>query len=132
MLIAKQPLLRDLGKFSAGMGGVLTTIGLKNTKEKRNIEVRDVNFSYALQKGRGIFDRLCKNKAKELNNFKVLFCDLEKNELKPNSELRYNDIQDMAHIGSSIILGEKEFITADENLGKLNPFIDEIEIKTEI
>lgn len=107
--ISKKALLNDLRGHQASMGAVLTSINLKE------VDIVDVD---GFKKGKRFFNDLCSKEDPNLKNFKDNFCYNKK--LKKN--LKRNQIEDIRHIGSSMELGEKEFITGDKDLNSINKY----------
>lgn len=99
--ISRDALVSDIGKHEPSLGAVLTFSGLKN------IEIVNVN---GLKEGRKIYNKACEKIPSE-SRFAKSFCKDKK--LKLNSELSNNDLNDIKHFGSAIVLNEEEFITVN-------------------
>ena len=130
-VIAREPLLNDLKGHPASIGAVLTEAGLGK------LEIKDVKSG--LGEGKNIINQVCKKlEGKKLNEkelgFKENYCFAGK--LKPDKEIEDINptfLQDINHLGSAYLLGEKEFYTRDKkDFGVIAPYVHQIKIKTKI
>ncbi len=129
-VVAREPLIKDLKEHQAGVGAVLTGVGFGKLK------IKDVRGG--LGEGKNILNQVCKKMGgRKLNqrelNFKSNYCFAGK--LKPDREIKEINptfLEDINHLGSAVLLGEKEFYTRDiKDFGAISPFVHQIKIKTE-
>jgi hypothetical protein len=104
----------DISKNKPAMGAVLTMVNLKQ------IEIKEVHGTF--NAGKKVYEKLCKRHDMD-KEFRKEFC--HGNQL--NNNLDKSPRNDIRHVGSAILLGEKEIFT--NNLKHIKPIEKVTDIK---
>ena len=114
-VVNKELLINDISHSKSAMGGILVYSNLKN------VEIKKVNGN-SFSTGKIVYNKLCKRHDME-RDFRNKFCYGN----KVNKYLEKSNKNDIRHVGSAILLREKEIIT--NNLKDIKPIEKVTDIK---